>query len=177
MKEDFCGGHSADSAGAFQENGDCQPAGRICRHGLCLSGRVSGTGGGDGGIFYSFQLYCDFSGYSDIAIGMGNLLGIRSRQNFRCPYFARNIRDFWNRWHISLSSWLRDYVYIPLGGSRVSQVKRGRNVLLTFLASGLWHGDNWTFVMWGGIHGVWNLFSRKRAWRQPGLSGGFGRPW
>lgn len=114
-------------------------------------------------FFYSFQLYCDFSGYSDIAIGMGNLLGIRSRQNFRCPYFARNIRDFWNRWHISLSSWLRDYVYIPLGGSRVSQVKRGRNVLLTFLASGLWHGDNWTFVMWGGIHGVWNLFSRKKG--------------
>ncbi len=104
-------------------------------------------------FFYSFQLYCDFSGYSDIAIGMGDLLGIRSRQNFRCPYFARNIRDFWNRWHISLSSWLRDYVYISLGGSRVSRMKRGRNVLLTFLASGLWHGDNWTFVIWGGIQG------------------------
>lgn len=113
-------------------------------------------------FFYSFQLYCDFSGYSDIAIGMGELLGIRSRQNFRCPYFARNIRDFWNRWHISLSSWLRDYVYISLGGSRVSKAKRGRNVLLTFLASGLWHGDNWTFVAWGGIHGVWNLFCRKK---------------
>ncbi len=114
-------------------------------------------------FFYSFQLYCDFSGYSDIAIGMGDLLGIRSRQNFRCPYFARNIRDFWNRWHISLSSWLRDYVYISLGGSRVSRMKRGRNVLLTFLASGLWHGDNWTFVIWGGIHGIWNLCSpRKR---------------
>ncbi|MCI9478801.1 MAG: MBOAT family protein [Lachnospiraceae bacterium] len=113
-------------------------------------------------FFYSFQLYCDFSGYSDIAIGMGELLGIRCRQNFRCPYFSRNIRDFWSRWHISLSSWLRDYVYIPLGGSRVSRVKRGRNLLLTFLASGLWHGDNWTFVAWGGLHGVWNLLSRKK---------------
>lgn len=113
-------------------------------------------------IFYSFQLYCDFSGYSDIAIGMGNLLGIRSRQNFHCPYFAGNIREFWSRWHISLSGWLKDYVYIPLGGSRVSRVKRGRNLLLTFLASGFWHGDNWTFVAWGGIHGVWNLCSPKR---------------
>lgn len=112
-------------------------------------------------LFYSFQLYCDFSGYSDIAIGMGDLLGIQSGQNFRCPYFARNIREFWSRWHISLSSWLRDYVYIPLGGSRVSQIKRGRNLLVTFLASGLWHGDNWTFVIWGGIHGVWNLCSPR----------------
>ncbi len=113
-------------------------------------------------FFYSFQLYCDFSGYSDIAIGMGNLLGLRSMLNFRCPYFAGNIREFWSRWHISLSGWLRDYVYIPLGGSRVSWAKRGRNLLLTFLASGLWHGDNWTFVVWGGIHGVWNLCSPKR---------------
>ena len=113
-------------------------------------------------FFYSFQLYCDFSGYSDIAVGMGNLLGIRSKQNFRCPYFAGNIREFWSRWHISLSGWLRDYVYIPLGGSRVSKRKRGRNLLLTFLASGLWHGDNWTFVVWGGIHGVWNLCSRRK---------------
>lgn len=113
-------------------------------------------------FFYSFQLYCDFSGYSDLAIGMGNLLGIRSRQNFRCPYFSGNIREFWSRWHISLSSWLRDYVYIPLGGSRVSQGKRRRNVMLTFLVSGLWHGDNWTFVAWGGIHGIWNLCSRRK---------------
>lgn len=114
-------------------------------------------------FFYSFQLYCDFSGYSDIAVGMGNLMGIRSRQNFRCPYFARNIRDFWSRWHISLSGWLRDYVYIPLGGSRVSKAKHSRNLLLTFLASGLWHGDNWTFIVWGGMHGVWNLLSRKKS--------------
>jgi D-alanyl-lipoteichoic acid acyltransferase DltB (MBOAT superfamily) len=113
-------------------------------------------------IFYSFQIYCDFSGYSDLAIGMGNLLGIRSRKNFDCPYFSRNIRDFWSRWHISLSGWLRDYVYIPLGGNRVSKTRRKLNVLVTFLVSGLWHGDNWTFVLWGGIHGIWNMCSRKR---------------
>lgn len=124
-------------------------------------------------VFYSFQLYCDFSGYSDIAVGMGNLLGIRSRQNFRCPYFARSIREFWDRWHISLSGWLRDYVYIPLGGNRVTQGKRRRNVLLTFLASGLWHGDNWTFVVWGAVHGVWNLCSRKKK----GADSPFGKIW
>lgn len=113
-------------------------------------------------IFYSFQIYCDFSGYSDIAIGMGNLLGIRTKKNFDCPYFARNIRDFWSRWHISLSTWLKDYVYIPLGGSRVSPAKRNRNLCVTFLVSGLWHGDNWTFLVWGGIHGLWNILSRKK---------------
>ena len=113
-------------------------------------------------FFYSFQLYCDFSGYSDIAIGMGNLLGIRSRENFACPYFSRGIKEFWSRWHISLSSWLKDYIYIPLGGSRVSSFWHGVNVLATFLVSGLWHGASWTYVIWGGIHGVWNLISRKK---------------
>ena len=114
-------------------------------------------------FFYSFQLYCDFSGYSDIAVGMGNLLGIRSRKNFDCPYFSRGIKEFWSRWHISLSSWLRDYIYIPLGGNRVSAVRRGVNVLAVFLISGLWHGAGWTFIIWGGIHGIWNLFARKKA--------------
>lgn len=113
-------------------------------------------------FFYSFQLYCDFSGYSDIAIGMGNLLGIRSRENFACPYFSRGIKEFWSRWHISLSSWLKDYIYIPLGGSRVSSFRHGVNVLATFLVSGLWHGASWTYVIWGGIHGVWNLISRNK---------------
>ena len=113
-------------------------------------------------FFYSFQLYCDFSGYSDIAIGMGNLLGIRSRENFACPYFSRGIKEFWSRWHISLSSWLKDYIYIPLGGSRVSSFRHGVNVLATFLVSGLWHGASWTYVIWGGIHGVWNLISWKK---------------
>ena len=119
-------------------------------------------------FLYSCQLYCDFSGYSDIAIGMGNLLGIRSRKNFDCPYFARNIHEFWGRWHISLSSWLKDYVYIPLGGSRVSPLRRNLNLLATFLASGLWHGDNWTFLAWGGIHGIWNMCSRREE-REPGV--------
>lgn len=113
-------------------------------------------------FFYSFQLYCDFSGYSDIAIGMGNLLGIKSRKNFDCPYFSRGIKEFWSRWHISLSSWLRDYIYIPLGGSRVSSVRHGVNVMAVFLISGLWHGASWTYIVWGGIHGVWNLLSRKK---------------
>lgn len=110
-------------------------------------------------VFYSFQLYCDFSGYSDLAIGMGNLLGIHSKKNFDCPYFARNIKEFWSRWHISLSGWLRDYVYIPLGGSRVSPMRRNVNLLATFLVSGLWHGASWTFVFWGGLHGLWEVCS------------------
>ncbi len=113
-------------------------------------------------VFYSFQIYCDFSGYSDIAIGMGNLLGIRSKKNFDCPYFSRGIKEFWSRWHISLSSWLKDYVYIPLGGNRVSSFRHGVNIMVTFLVSGLWHGASWTFVIWGGIHGVWNLLSGKK---------------
>ncbi|HIT66088.1 MAG TPA: MBOAT family protein [Candidatus Merdisoma merdipullorum] len=113
-------------------------------------------------VFYSFQIYCDFSGYSDIAIGMGNLLGIRSKKNFDCPYFSRGIKEFWSRWHISLSSWLKDYVYIPLGGNRVSSFRYGVNIMVTFLVSGLWHGASWTFVIWGGIHGVWNLLSGKK---------------
>ena len=98
-------------------------------------------------FFYSFQLYCDFSGYSDIAIGMGNLLGIRSRENFACPYFSRGIKEFWSRWHISLSSWLKDYIYIPLGGSRVSSFRHGVNVLATFLVSGLWP-VSYTHLAW-----------------------------
>ena len=114
-------------------------------------------------FFYSFQLYCDFSGYSDIAIGMANVLGIDSRENFDCPYFSRGIKEFWSRWHISLSSWLRDYIYIPLGGNRVSKARHKLNVLATFLVSGLWHGANWSFVIWGGIHGLWNMISTKKA--------------
>ena len=99
-------------------------------------------------FFYSFQIYCDFSGYSDIAVGMGNLLGIESRKNFDCPYFSRSLKEFWGRWHISLSSWLRDYIYIPLGGSRVTSLRKGVNVMTTFLVSGLWHGASWNFVVW-----------------------------
>lgn len=113
-------------------------------------------------FFYSIQIYCDFSGYSDMAIGMAGMFGIRTRENFRYPYFSRGIKEFWNRWHISLSSWLRDYIYIPLGGNRKGKVRKHLNTLAVFLASGLWHGSSWNFVFWGFLHGIWNMFSGKK---------------
>ncbi|OAI43543.1 hypothetical protein AYO38_10685 [bacterium SCGC AG-212-C10] len=102
---------------------------------------------------YAIQIYADFSGYTDIAIGCALLLGIRFPQNFNAPYTARSLQDFWRRWHMSLSRWLRDYLYIPLGGSRGGRLSTSRNLLLTMLLGGLWHGAAWTFVAWGGIHG------------------------
>ena len=105
-------------------------------------------------VFFAFQIYCDFSGYSDIAIGTAKLLGIDLMQNFKSPYFAASVKEFWSRWHISLSTWFRDYVYIPLGGNRCGKVRHKLNLLLTFLVSGLWHGANWTFVIWGALHGA-----------------------
>lgn len=102
-----------------------------------------------GALLFTFQIYGDFSGYSDIAIGVSKLFGIQLNDNFRLPYFSRNISEFWRRWHISLMSWFRDYVYIPLGGSRVIRWKVARNVFVVFLLSGLWHGANWTFIVWG----------------------------
>lgn len=107
-----------------------------------------------GAILYTVQIYADFSGYSDMAIGSGKLFGIRLVRNFSYPYFARNIADFWRRWHISLTSWFRDYVYIPLGGSRCSIGRKFANTMAVFLLSGLWHGANWTFVAWGALHGL-----------------------
>ena len=108
-------------------------------------------------ILFAIQLYCDFSAYSDIAIGAAQIMGFRVMENFKQPYFARSIQDFWRRWHISLSSWFRDYLYIPLGGGRCSKLKKYRNVMITFLASGLWHGASWNFVFWGGLHGVFQI--------------------
>ena len=105
-------------------------------------------------ILFAFQIYGDFSGYSDIAIGTSKLFGVRLMRNFHAPYFSRDIAEFWRRWHISLNTWFRDYVYIPLGGSRVSKVKVVRNTFVIFLLSGLWHGANWTFVVWGAYHAV-----------------------
>lgn len=105
-------------------------------------------------IFFTFQIFCDFGGYSLIAIGTARCIGFSLMQNFRQPYLARNVQDFWRRWHISLSSWFADYVYKPLGGSRCSTAKHQRNLFITFLVSGLWHGANWTFVVWGAYHGV-----------------------
>lgn len=105
-------------------------------------------------FFFSFQIFCDFGGYSLIAIGTAKCLGFNLMQNFNHPYLSPSVKDFWRRWHISLSSWFADYVYIPLGGSRCSKAKHYRNLLLTMLISGLWHGANWTFVCWGGLHGL-----------------------
>ena len=105
-------------------------------------------------IFFTFQIYGDFSGYSDIAIGTAKLFGIRLMRNFNVPYFSRDIAEFWRRWHISLTTWFRDYVYIPLGGSRVSKAKVVRNTFIIFLVSGFWHGANWTFIAWGAFHAV-----------------------
>ncbi len=105
-------------------------------------------------VSYAVQIYCDFSGYTDIAIGSALLLGVRFPLNFNSPYKAQNIQDFWRRWHISLSTWLRDYLYIPLGGNKNGTVRTYINLMLTMLLGGLWHGANWTFVVWGGLHGV-----------------------
>lgn len=105
-------------------------------------------------FFFSFQIFCDFGGYSLIAIGTAKCLGFKLMQNFNHPYLSASIKDFWRRWHISLSSWFSDYVYIPLGGSRCKKTKHYRNLILTMLLSGLWHGANWTFVCWGGLHGL-----------------------
>lgn len=111
-------------------------------------------------MLFSIQIYCDFGGYSHIAIGAAQVLGIRLMDNFRQPYLATNIKDFWNRWHISLSTWFRDYVYFPLGGSRCSKPKAYRNLMITFLVSGLWHGASWHYVVWGGLNGFYQVIGR-----------------
>ncbi|NLY76804.1 MAG: MBOAT family protein [Tissierellia bacterium] len=108
-------------------------------------------------VLFAFQIYCDFSGYSDIAIGTAKILGIDLMQNFKRPYFSKGIKEFWRRWHISLSTWFKDYLYIPLGGNRVSRARYYFNTMLVFLVSGLWHGANWTFVIWGGLHGIYQI--------------------
>ncbi len=119
------------------------------------------------GIYgYAVQIYADFSGYTDIAIGVALLLGIRLPENFNQPYRAASVQDFWRRWHISLSRWLRDYLYIPLGGNRGGDRRRDRNLLLTMLLGGLWHGAAWTFVLWGLLHGV-GLLVERRLGRSP----------
>lgn len=111
-------------------------------------------------LLFALQIYGDFSGYSDIAVGLGRLFGIRLSRNFALPYFARSVPDFWRRWHITLMAWLRDYVYIPLGGSRRGRWRTMGNTLVVFLVSGLWHGANWTFLIWGLYHAVWVIAGR-----------------
>lgn len=110
-----------------------------------------------GAVFFSFQIYGDFSGYSDIAIGTSRLFGIDLKQNFAFPYFSRDIAEFWRRWHISLSTWFRDYIYIPLGGSRGSKWMQIRNIFIIFIVSGFWHGANWTFIIWGLLNAIYFL--------------------
>ena len=107
-----------------------------------------------GALFFTFQIYCDFSGYSDIAIGTARLFGFDLMRNFAFPYFSRDIAEFWRRWHISLSSWFRDYLYIPLGGSRGGTWMKVRNTFIIFTVSGFWHGANWTFIVWGAINAI-----------------------
>ncbi len=113
--------------------------------------------------FFAFQVYCDFSGYSDIAIGTARMIGFRLTTNFNKPYSAASITDFWRRWHISLSTWFRDFVYIPLGGNRVSQTRLYVNLMIVFVVSGLWHGANWTFLLWGALHGTYMVASQMSA--------------
>ena len=108
-------------------------------------------------VFFSFQIYCDFSGYSDIAIGAARCMGFDLMTNFNAPYLAKNIADFWRRWHISLSTWFKDYLYIPLGGNRVGPVRLYVNFFLVFLISGFWHGAAWTYIVWGALHGFYQV--------------------
>jgi D-alanyl-lipoteichoic acid acyltransferase DltB (MBOAT superfamily) len=115
---------------------------------------------------FAIQIYCDFSGYTDIAIGSARILGYDLMENFRTPYFAKSVTEFWRRWHISLSTWLRDYLYIPLGGNRLGKLFTYRNLMLTMLLGGLWHGAAWTFVIWGGLHGLYLGLERLTRYDQ-----------
>ncbi|MBR2461459.1 MAG: MBOAT family protein, partial [Clostridia bacterium] len=114
-------------------------------------------------VLFAVQIYCDFSGYTDIAIGCARILGIRLMQNFNDPYSATSIKDFWRRWHISLSSWFTDYVYIPLGGSRCSKPRHLMNLMIVFLVSGIWHGAAWTYILWGVMHGFYQIIGNLTA--------------
>ena len=127
-------------------------------------------------VLFAVQIYCDFSGYTDIAIGCAEIMGIKLMQNFNRPYTAKSIKEFWGRWHISLSSWFKDYIYIPLGGNRVSKFRNCLNIMIVFLVSGLWHGAAWTFVVWGVLHGLYQVIGkftfrpRNKMWEKIGIS-------
>ena len=140
-------------------------------------GVASGPGLALATVCFAFQIYCDFSAYSDIAIGTGKLFGIRLMRNFAYPYFSQNLGEFWRRWHISLSTWFRDYIYIPMGGSRVSRLRKAFNILVTFVVSGFWHGAAWHFVAWGLIHGLGvtpRLLAGRTALKSTDVPGGRG---
>jgi len=117
-------------------------------------------------VFFAYQIYCDFSGYSDIAIGAAQILGFRLIENFRTPYYSLSVSEFWRRWHMSLSTWFKDYLYIPLGGNRVGRGRHVINLLITFAVSGLWHGANWTYVIWGVLNGIYLVIGdMTKVWR------------
>lgn len=128
--------------------------------------KFSGAGCALASVLYSIQIYADFAGYSLMAVGVAKTLGFDLINNFRRPYFAASVTEFWKRWHISLTRWLTQQVYIPLGGSRCSKVRTYWNILVTFLVSGIWHGANWTFIVWGGIHGVFQIIEKALGWNK-----------
>ena len=119
-----------------------------------------------GAIAYTLQLYYDFSGYSDMAIGLGSIFGFKFLENFNYPYISKSITEFWRRWHISLSTWFKEYLYIPLGGNRVSQRRNLFNLFVVFLATGIWHGASWNFVFWGLWHGIFIIFEKITGWHK-----------
>ena len=128
--------------------------------------KFSGAGCALASVLYSIQIYADFAGYSLMAVGIAKTLGYDLINNFKRPYFATSVSEFWKRWHISLTRWLTHQVYIPLGGSRCSKIRSYRNILVTFLVSGIWHGANWTFIVWGGIHGVLQIIEKEFGWNK-----------
>ncbi len=122
-------------------------------------------------FMFALQIYCDFSGYTDISIGCAKLFGMELSENFKSPYFSRSIKEFWSRWHISLSTWFRDYLYIPLGGNRVGKIRHCFNLMLTFLVSGLWHGAGINYILWGGIHGFYQIIETISGKNKKGREG------
>lgn len=135
----------------------CTTMRRVLRAMRMPSATLSGLSSISTTSVFAFQIYSDFAGYSHIAIGAAQVLGFTLMENFRQPYLARSTAEFWRRWHISLSTWFRDYLYIPLGGSRRGSARRSLNTMITFLASGLWHGADWSFVIWGGLNGAYQV--------------------
>lgn len=125
--------------------------------------------------FFALEIYCDFSGYSDIAIGVARLFGIKLFENFTSPFFSGSFTELWRKWHISLTSWFRDYIYIPLGGSRKGKIRKAVNIMIVFLLSGLWHGANWTYVFWGGVNGAIQIVEMLLPKRKAGAKKGIGR--
>ena len=149
--------------GLFRKVAVADPAGALADGYFADPAAYSSIPLAAGVLLYALQIYNDFAGYSDMARGSARMLGFTLMRNFRHPYFATSPSDFWKRWHISLSSWLRDYVYIPLGGSRGGRMRTHINLMLTMLLGGLWHGANWTFVAWGGLHGLYLIV--QHAWK------------